>query len=69
MKIMSLSCNGCGAPLDATSETRFITCQVCEARLQVVHEGTTVRTEDFVADEEVRALKLEIGRASCRERV
>lgn len=61
MKLLSLSCNHCGAPLEVPPKTRFVTCGFCEARLQVVHTGSSYYTEvhEAVAEirEDVKALK------------
>lgn len=75
MNTLTLSCNSCGAPLATTSKTRFITCQFCEARLQVVHEGNSVRTEEFEeVQEDLRELRtqmqlMEIDREWEQQRV
>ncbi|TWT65273.1 hypothetical protein [Allorhodopirellula solitaria] len=45
MKLISLSCNHCGAPLDVPKSARFVTCGYCDARLAVHHTGSTYSTE------------------------
>ena len=35
MKLFSLNCNKCGAPLDVPGKVRFLTCQYCSAKLSV----------------------------------
>ena len=35
MKILNVSCNNCGAPLEVPHKTRFLTCTFCESRLEV----------------------------------
>lgn len=38
-KLVSLTCNHCGAPLEVPEGTRFLTCSYCSSRLQVEHKG------------------------------
>lgn len=45
MKLISLTCNHCGAPLDVPKSARFVTCSYCSARLAIHHTGTTYSTE------------------------
>ncbi|MFK8114194.1 MAG: hypothetical protein AB8B91_18475 [Rubripirellula sp.] len=45
MKVISLNCNHCGAPLDAPLKAKFITCSFCEARLAVQRTGSSYSTE------------------------
>lgn len=47
MKILSLSCQHCGAPLDVPESARYITCKFCDARLEVKHEGDVAFTEQL----------------------
>lgn len=44
MKIISLNCNHCGAPLDVPAKAKFVTCGFCSCRLQVQHTGNTYST-------------------------
>ena len=44
MKLISLNCNHCGAPLDVPEKANFVTCSFCEARLKVECTGTTWST-------------------------
>lgn len=44
MKIISLNCNHCGAPLDVPAKAKFVTCGFCSCRLQVRHTGNTYST-------------------------
>ena len=40
-KLLNLSCNHCGAPLQVPEETKYLTCTYCSSRLQVEHSGGT----------------------------
>lgn len=44
MKIISLNCNHCGAPLEVPAKARFVTCGFCEAKLTVEHTGNSYST-------------------------
>lgn len=44
MKIISLNCNHCGAPLEVPAKARFVTCGFCEAKLAVEHTGNSYST-------------------------
>lgn len=44
MKVISLNCNHCGAPLEIPAKARFATCGFCEARLAVEHVGNSYST-------------------------
>lgn len=45
MKLLSLNCNHCGAPLDVPAKARFVTCGFCDSRLAIQHSGTTYSTQ------------------------
>ncbi|MEP3477901.1 MAG: hypothetical protein ABJZ55_01520 [Fuerstiella sp.] len=45
MKILSLNCNHCGAPLDVPAKAKFVTCGFCDSRLAIQHSGSTYSTE------------------------
>jgi len=45
MNTISLSCDSCGAPLDAPERTRFVTCRHCGSRLEVHRTGDVFYTE------------------------
>lgn len=45
MKILSLNCNHCGAPLDVPVKAKFVTCGFCDCRLAIQHSGNTHSTE------------------------
>ncbi len=45
MKLISLTCNHCGAPLDVPKSAKFVTCAYCSARLAIHHTGGTYSTE------------------------
>lgn len=44
MKISKVCCQGCGAALDVDESLRFVTCNYCHARLEVVHDPTVTHT-------------------------
>jgi hypothetical protein len=67
MKLVSVCCNHCGAPLEVPAKTRFLTCTYCSARLEVQRSGGAAYTEVLesidertqqIADD-VRALKVQ----------
>jgi hypothetical protein len=45
MKVLSLACNHCGAPLEVRAKTRFATCQFCDAKLAIHQDGSAAYTE------------------------
>ncbi len=45
MKLLAISCNNCGAPLEVPEKTKFVTCRFCESQLQVHHTNSTAYTE------------------------
>ncbi len=66
MRVLSLNCNHCGAPLEVPHKTRFLTCAYCSTRLEVHRTGSAAYTETLesiddrtrkIADD-VAALKL-----------
>lgn len=44
MKIVNVSCQQCGAPLEVGEGVRFLTCKHCGARLALVEEPTNTHT-------------------------
>ncbi len=52
MRLLSLTCNHCGAPLEVPAKTRFLTCNYCSSRLEVHRSGSAVHTEVLEAIEE-----------------
>lgn len=67
MKTLPLNCNNCGAPLPVPESTRYLTCQYCDTRLEVVRKGNAAFTKvlgelqertDQISSE-VRRLQLE----------
>ena len=67
MQITKVCCQGCGANLEVDESIRFVTCNYCHARLEVVHDSSTThtkllealdqRTESMARD--IKVLKLE----------
>lgn len=45
MKTVSLSCQNCGAALEAPENIQFLTCNYCSSRLRVVRTSSAVMTE------------------------
>jgi hypothetical protein len=45
MKVLSLTCNHCGAPLQVEENTRYLTCRFCSSQLEVEHSGNVVYTK------------------------
>lgn len=44
MKITKVCCQGCGADLEVDETVRFVTCNYCHARLEVVHDPSVTHT-------------------------
>lgn len=45
MKLLSVKCNDCGAPLEVAESTRFVTCNHCGSQLAVQRTASSVFTE------------------------
>lgn len=45
MKLLALTCNHCGAPIEVPAKTNFVTCQFCSTRLKIHAEGNGAYTE------------------------
>ncbi len=45
MKVESLACNNCGAPLEVAETTKFATCTHCGSRLSISRSGSAAYTE------------------------
>lgn len=45
MRVISLTCDKCGAPLEVGEEVRFFTCSFCGSRLAMHHAGGAIYTE------------------------
>ena len=45
MKVVTVDCNSCGAPLEVRANTRFVTCRYCSKRLAIQHSESSVYTE------------------------
>ncbi|MDI1312397.1 hypothetical protein [Prosthecobacter sp.] len=46
METLSVRCNHCGAPLQVSGSTRFVTCQFCHSSLEVKRTDTSIFTEE-----------------------
>lgn len=44
MKITKVCCQGCGADLQIQDSVRYVTCNYCHTRLEVVHDATVTHT-------------------------
>lgn len=44
MKVLNVSCNNCGAPLEVPRATRFVTCKFCESRLKIQNNDSAYFT-------------------------
>jgi DNA-directed RNA polymerase subunit RPC12/RpoP len=47
MRLVSLTCNQCGAPLEVPEKVQFVTCAYCSARLTIHHSGNAVYSESL----------------------
>ncbi|MFG0288402.1 MAG: hypothetical protein ACF8CQ_09510 [Rhodopirellula sp. JB044] len=45
MKLLSLCCNHCGAPIEVRKSAKFVTCGYCNAHLAIHHTGSSYSTE------------------------
>ncbi len=45
MRLVSLNCNQCGAPLEVPEKVQFVTCDYCSARLSIHRQGNAVYSE------------------------
>ena len=45
MDVLSVACNNCGAPLEVSPGTNFVTCQHCGSSLAVRRTGSSLYTE------------------------
>ncbi|HEY8961985.1 MAG TPA: hypothetical protein VIM57_07235 [Luteolibacter sp.] len=41
---MKLCCQGCGADLQVTEDVRFVTCNYCQSKLEIVRDTSTTHT-------------------------
>ncbi|WP_395732654.1 hypothetical protein [Prosthecobacter sp.] len=46
MDTLSVRCNHCGAPLQVSDATRFVTCQFCHSSLEVKRTESSIFTEE-----------------------
>lgn len=44
MKVMRVCCQGCGADLEVDESVRFVTCNYCHAKLEIVHDTSVTHT-------------------------
>ena len=53
-------CQGCGADLDVSDDVRFVKCDYCSAKLEVVRDESTVHTRvlETIADD-VKVIRLQ----------
>jgi len=43
-QVIKLCCQGCGADLQVTEEVRFVTCNYCQSKLEVVRDASVTHT-------------------------
>jgi hypothetical protein len=43
-RVMKLCCQGCGADLQVTDEIRFVTCNYCQSKLEIVRDTSVTHT-------------------------
>lgn len=46
METLSVRCNHCGAPLQVSDATRFVTCQFCQSSLEVKRTESSIFTQE-----------------------
>ena len=61
MKVTKACCQGCGADLQIDETIRFVTCNYCNARLEVVHDTTVTHTRQLDKIEKTTDGKLRLG--------
>ena len=47
MKVTKVCCQGCGADLEIDENIRFVTCNYCHSRLEVVHDSSVTHTRQL----------------------
>jgi hypothetical protein len=47
MKVTKVCCQGCGADLQVDESIRFVTCNYCHTRLEIVHDTTVTHTRQL----------------------
>lgn len=47
MKVTKVCCQGCGADLQIDESIRYVTCNYCNTRLEVVHDKTVTHTRQL----------------------
>ena len=45
MKLSSVACNNCGAPLQVPEDVQFVTCRHCQSSLAIKHTESATYTE------------------------
>jgi len=68
MKVHSVLCNHCGAPLDIKPRTRYLSCAYCGTHLTVSRSGNALYTEILEeVQEETRALRRDIDKLKMHQ--
>mgnify|MGYP001096205623 CR=1 FL=1 len=57
MRILAITCNQCGTPLEVPEETRYLTCTACFSQLEVHCSGNATYTEVLEATEAIEAMQ------------
>ena len=60
MELINLSCNKCGAPLEAASNANYLTCGYCRSRL-AVHKGTSAYFTEVLDQIEINTSEIRKG--------
>ncbi|MEO5715749.1 MAG: hypothetical protein ABIT37_19880 [Luteolibacter sp.] len=47
MKVTKVCCQGCGADLQIDESIRYVTCNYCNARLEIVHDTTVTHSRQL----------------------
>src|SRR6478736_7918389 len=47
MKITKVCCQSCGADLQIDETIRYVTCNYCNAQLEVIHDATVTHTKQL----------------------
>ncbi|MEY3894632.1 MAG: hypothetical protein RLZZ214_151 [Verrucomicrobiota bacterium] len=56
MKVTKVCCQGCGASLKVDESIRYVTCNYCDSRLEVIHDETVTHTRRLEKIEETTSL-------------
>ncbi|MBI1902440.1 MAG: hypothetical protein HYS13_15165 [Planctomycetia bacterium] len=67
MRLESVCCNHCGAPLEVPADARFVTCRHCGSSLAIRRSESAVTTEVLQQmSEQMQEMSAEISRLRCQ---